>query len=148
MSDEHGGKIQARRRAEKAADEHEHQHERDTGDDIGVHHGDVRHGVHRSAKRAIAQLVYPDCGSGAHDGGDKGSGGREDKGVAHGTEGLRIAEELTVPVEREAGEHGKALRLVEGEHEQDRDRREEEDHNDRGIYLCGRFHFAPLLTRL
>ena len=99
-------------------------------------------------ERAIAQLVYPDCGSGAQDGGDKGSGGREDKGVAHGTEGLRIAEELTVPVEREAGEHGKALRLVEGEHEQDRDRREKEDHNDRGIYLCGRFHFAPLLTRL
>ena len=81
----------------------------DTGDDVGVYHGDIRHGVHRRLQVLVAHTVDADSGGGAHDGGDHRSAEREDKRIPDGTERLRVLHKLTVPIEGEAGQDGKAL---------------------------------------
>ena len=141
VRDQHRPEAQTGGGAEEAADKDEHEHQRDAGDDIRIDHRDVGHGVHQRAQIPAAQLVDADRGGGAHDRGDQGSAHGEEQRVAHGAERVRVTEQLAVPVKREAGENRKALGLVEGEDQQDRDGREEEEHHERGIEAGERFHF-------
>ena len=147
MRDEHRPEAEACRRAEQPPHEYEHQHQRDTGDDVGVYHGDIRHGVHRCAQVLIAHTVDADSGGGAHDGGDYGCAEREDKRIPDCTERLRVLHKLAVPVEGEAGENGKAFGLVEREEQQYRYRREQENHNEGGVHLGHFFHASHLLSQ-
>ena len=149
MGDQQRPEAEAGGGAEKPAHEHEHQHQGNAGDDLRVNHGDVGDGVHHGVEIAVSQLVDAHGGGGAHDGGNSGGADRQHQGVLHGVQRLRIPEQLPVPVQGEAGEHGKALGLVEGEHQQDDNGSKKENHDQGRKDLGGRFHcvFSPLWLR-
>ena len=67
MCNEHGRKIQTCRRTEQSPDENKHQHERNTRDDIGINHRDVRYRIIGCTNILAAEPVNPDCGCGPHD---------------------------------------------------------------------------------
>ena len=98
----------------------EEQAQRNTGDNIGVHHGDV---VHRQQgiAGASAHAVQADGGKGAGDGGDHGGQqGNQQRGI-HAFHDNAVLEQLFVPVQREALPDHAALTGVEGEDDQKKD---------------------------
>ena len=140
MGNQHGGEVQACRRAEQPADEDKHQHQRDTGDDIRVNHRDVSHGVEGCMVKLVSKSVHPHSSSSAENGGDHRCTESQHQGIAHGTQGFRIFKQLFVPVEREPGKDGEAFARIEGKEQQDRDGSEEENHDQSRIDFRSGFH--------
>ena len=66
--------------------------------------------------------------------------------VAQGPQGVFVVEELLVPVQGEAVQHGQAVAAVEGEHQHDEDGGEQKEEKQGGIDFGDGFHgvTAPL----
>ena len=96
---EHGVGLQDRPR------EREQQRQRDTGDDIRVRHGDVRHGHDGRAEPAL-HAVDADGGHRADDGRNERCQQRDDHGVAQQRQECAVTEQIGVLPEREALEAG------------------------------------------
>ena len=108
---------------------HKEQAHGHTGDDVGVHHGNVVDGEQRLPELP-AHGVQANGAEGAHHRGNEGGQHRHQQGVVHTLDNQLILEQLGIPPQGEALPHHAGVCGVEGvENEQQNGGIEEEEHH-------------------
>ena len=146
MGDKHRKEVQAGGRAENAADENEHQHQGDPGDDIGIGHRQVGNGIHHTAIPTGAQFVDAHRGGGADHRGNGHSGKCQYHRVFQCLQSHTVVDQLRVPTKRESREYRETLGIIERKHQQNGDRREQKEKYQGSIDLRSDFHLTYLRT--
>src|SRR5690606_34246805 len=132
VGDDDGEDAATLRPAQHALHGDEEQQQGEAGDDIGHDEGGRDHAGEQGAAAEAAEAHQRHGGQGPQHQGDGGGDGGDLQAQNGGIDHLRIAEQLAVPFEREAGPDGDQAVLVEREQDQADDGRIEKGEAENG----------------
>ncbi len=143
------------KREKKISDDQKDQHQRDTGNDLCIQHGDVGNS-HENGTPALFHVVHGQAGTQPDERGNEGRQKSNDHCIPKGQKNLFILEKLCIPLCGKAAPAGTALGLVKGKDHQSQDGRIQKHKNKNQIdvganlFQCFSFRKTPpfLLCRI
>ena len=114
------------------------QHERNTGNDLGVEHRQVNDTHHHLAGTTV-NVIQGNCSKGSKDRGDDGCQKADGKCCAKCRENLLIREQLFIPPKGESSPARSRFAVIEGIQNQEENGRIQKEHDETDIYFSQLF---------